>query len=97
MQISTPELLDGKQIFVTKYVQREEKEQSSGIKNPKWKNEEEALKNEESIAESGRIFIRNLPYTVTENDIQELFTKYGKGNFSSIVLNLTFSLYLQAH
>lgn len=45
--------------------------------NIKWKKQEEALKNEESIAESGRIFIRNLTYTITEDDIKKLFEKYG--------------------
>jgi len=35
------------------------------------------LKNEENIAESGRMFIRNLTYTITENDIRKLFEKYG--------------------
>lgn len=69
--------VEGKRIFVAKYVKHEEKEESNQKKCPKWKNEEEALKNEESIAESGRIFIRNLPYTVAENNIQELFEKYG--------------------
>lgn len=45
--------------------------------NIKWKKQEEALKEEESIAESGRIFIRNLTYTTTEDDVRKLFEKYG--------------------
>ncbi|XP_070690343.1 probable RNA-binding protein 19 isoform X2 [Pempheris klunzingeri] len=32
---------------------------------------------EEDVAESGRLFIRNLPYTCTEEDIKELFAKHG--------------------
>uniref|UniRef100_A0A665X1Q7 Probable RNA-binding protein 19 n=1 Tax=Echeneis naucrates TaxID=173247 RepID=A0A665X1Q7_ECHNA len=32
---------------------------------------------EEDIAESGRLFIRNLPYTCTEEEIRELFAKHG--------------------
>ncbi|XP_029019699.1 probable RNA-binding protein 19 [Betta splendens] len=32
---------------------------------------------EEDVAESGRLFVRNLPYTCTEEDIQELFSKHG--------------------
>ncbi|KAF7661994.1 hypothetical protein LDENG_00248920 [Lucifuga dentata] len=32
---------------------------------------------EEDIAESGRLFIRNLPYTCTEQDIKDLFAKHG--------------------
>lgn len=32
---------------------------------------------EEDVAESGRLFVRNLPYTCTEEEIKELFSKYG--------------------
>ncbi|XP_044052780.1 probable RNA-binding protein 19 [Siniperca chuatsi] len=32
---------------------------------------------EEDVAESGRLFIRNLPYTCTEEEIKELFAKHG--------------------
>lgn len=32
---------------------------------------------EEDVAESGRLFVRNLPYTCTEDDLKELFTKHG--------------------
>uniref|UniRef100_A0A672FET2 Probable RNA-binding protein 19 n=1 Tax=Salarias fasciatus TaxID=181472 RepID=A0A672FET2_SALFA len=32
---------------------------------------------EEDVAESGRLFVRNLPYTCTEEEIKALFTKYG--------------------
>lgn len=46
-------------------------------KNSKWAKQEEALKNEEDISESGRIFFRNLSYTVNEEQLQELFEKYG--------------------
>lgn len=43
----------------------------------KWKRQEESLHSEESIAESGRIFVRNLPYTSTEEELQSIFEKYG--------------------
>lgn len=33
---------------------------------------------EEDVSESGRLFIRNLPYTCTEEDIKELFSKHGE-------------------
>lgn len=73
--------LDGKQLFVTKYEEKSEiKENESGDTNNyniKWKKQEEALKDEESIAESGRMFIRNLAYTTTEDDVKKLFEKYG--------------------
>ncbi|XP_070759819.1 probable RNA-binding protein 19 [Enoplosus armatus] len=32
---------------------------------------------EEDVAESGRLFVRNLPYTCTEEEIKELFDKHG--------------------
>lgn len=33
---------------------------------------------EEDVAESGRLFVRNLPYTCTEEEIKELFAKHGE-------------------
>ncbi|KAM9858988.1 putative RNA-binding protein 19 isoform 2-T2 [Aulostomus maculatus] len=32
---------------------------------------------EEDVAESGRLFVRNLPYTCTEEEIRDLFSKHG--------------------
>ncbi|XP_077417240.1 putative RNA-binding protein 19 [Vanacampus margaritifer] len=32
---------------------------------------------EEDVAESGRLFVRNLPYTCTEEEIKEVFSKHG--------------------
>lgn len=52
-------------------------EQNENNDNVKWKKQAEALKSEESIAESGRMFIRNLSYMTTEDDIRKLFEKYG--------------------
>lgn len=45
--------------------------------NPKWAKQEDAIKNEEDISESGRIFFRNLAYTVVESDLKEVFEPYG--------------------
>ncbi|XP_012282363.1 probable RNA-binding protein 19 isoform X2 [Orussus abietinus] len=75
--------LDGKRIFVTAYHEKEKTQDSDygsnnrGTQNLKWKEQEEALNGEESIAESGRLFIRNLSYAITEDDIRSLFEKYG--------------------
>lgn len=33
---------------------------------------------EEDVSESGRLFVRNLPYTCTEEEIKELFEKHGE-------------------
>lgn len=37
----------------------------------------EEKEEEEGIAESGRLFVRNLPFTTTEEDLSELFGKFG--------------------
>lgn len=66
---------------MTKYEENLETKEDQNIEindcNVKWKKQEESLKNEESIAESGRMFVRNLTYTTTEDDIRKLFEKYG--------------------
>ncbi|CAH1638281.1 unnamed protein product [Spodoptera littoralis] len=41
------------------------------------KKREEISNNEESIGESGSIFVRNLPYVVSEGELTSLFEKYG--------------------
>eukprot|EP00092_Neocalanus_flemingeri_P005693 GFUD01006132.1.p1 GENE.GFUD01006132.1~~GFUD01006132.1.p1 ORF type:complete len:823 (-),score=279.43 GFUD01006132.1:129-2597(-) len=43
----------------------------------KWSEQEAALEGVETVGESGRIFVRNLPYTATEEDISDLFSKFG--------------------
>lgn len=35
---------------------------------------------EEDLADSGRLFVRNLPYTSTEEDLERIFSKYGEGS-----------------
>lgn len=70
--------LAGKRIMVTKYVEKNTSSRTATEGDwSKWKDQEESLRNEETIAESGRIFVRNLAYTVTENDIEQLFNKFG--------------------
>lgn len=46
-------------------------------RNPDWEKQADSLIHEESIAESGRIFIRNLTFTTTEEELQKLFEKFG--------------------
>lgn len=67
---------------VVKYISNGENEKEENDKNSnplksKWRSQEDTLKNEEDIAESGKIFIRNLAYTTTEEDIEKSFSKYG--------------------
>ena len=40
-----------------------------------WEKKEKG--DEEPIADSGRLFVRNLSYSITEDDLTELFSKYG--------------------
>lgn len=42
-----------------------------------WREFEDLGDPTETLADTGRVYIRNLAYTVTENDIEELFKKYG--------------------
>lgn len=80
--------LKGKQVLFTDFTEKNKESASKAQneastsenkskKNSKWAKQEEALKNEEDISESGRIFFRNLSYTVTDGQIQQLFEKYG--------------------
>ena len=46
--------------------------------NTPWNAKEEVLKQAEPVAESGKLFVRNLWYSVTEELLQELFQKYGE-------------------
>ncbi|GBP69325.1 Matrix metalloproteinase-2 [Eumeta japonica] len=57
----------------------EDKNKSETIKQEEIIKREKQQKDndEESIGESGSIFIRNLPYVVTEDEVTRLFEKYG--------------------
>ncbi|XP_034105307.1 probable RNA-binding protein 19 [Drosophila albomicans] len=50
---------------------------SASGSNAKWKQQQDSLRSEENISDSGRIFFRNLAYTTTEDDLQQLFKQYG--------------------
>ncbi|KAG8455679.1 hypothetical protein GDO86_001754 [Hymenochirus boettgeri] len=43
-------------------------------KNRPWERQQKEV---EDVSDSGRLFIRNLPYSCTEDDLEKLFTKYG--------------------
>merc|ERR1719228_133822 len=47
-------------------------------KESKWKKQEDNLNDlEETIGQSGRLFLRNLSYSVTEDDLEALFKPFG--------------------
>ncbi|CAH1179142.1 unnamed protein product [Phaedon cochleariae] len=82
--IKNRSFIKGKRILVMEYInesnsqdEKNNNQKNSTPKNEKWKSQEENLKNEEDIAESGRIFLRNLAYSASETDIENLFSKYG--------------------
>ncbi|XP_077164445.1 putative RNA-binding protein 19 isoform X2 [Paroedura picta] len=42
-----------------------------------WQRTKKDNEEEEDLSESGRLFVRNLPYTSTEEDLEGIFSKYG--------------------
>lgn len=68
--------LGNNRVHVSKYEDKAKKaaeEEENDVKRKK----QEAQGNEESIGESGSIFIRNLPYIVSEEELTSLFEKFG--------------------
>ncbi|KAG1676579.1 putative RNA-binding protein 19 [Nymphon striatum] len=75
-------IIDGHRVDVVKYQQKKPETAVKVVKEEKmlkpWEKQSKDDPNElETIAESGRLFIRNLSYTCTEDDLEELFKTYG--------------------
>ncbi|XP_055599271.1 probable RNA-binding protein 19 [Uranotaenia lowii] len=73
--------LGGKQVKVVDFTAKDrlkgEDESNQGKKiSPKWIRQKESV-DSESIIESGKLFYRNLAYSVKEEDLKKLFEKYG--------------------
>lgn len=67
---------DGVQVHVLKY-EKPSVTAGGSSGNVPWSANEEKLKTAEPVAESGKIFVRNLWYAVTEDDLWQLFSRYG--------------------
>lgn len=71
--------LNGHRIIITRYQVKEDKNNNKAQtkkeeKEPKWKS---AKLPSEGIEETGRIYVRNLSYTCTEDDLRQMFEKFG--------------------
>ena len=65
------------QIFVRTYDVDQKKSQIEA-KQSKWKKQEDTLADlDETIGQSGRLFLRNLSYSVVEDDLDALFKPFG--------------------
>lgn len=60
----------GHKVEVTRYLKK-------ALPQKTWKRYEDLGDPAESLADTGRIFVRNLSYMATEDDIEALFKKYG--------------------
>jgi len=63
--------------YVSKFKEGMSEEKGGGGKADKWKEQEAALAETETVGESGRIFVRNLSYATTEEDLEKLFSEFG--------------------
>ncbi|XP_063705802.1 probable RNA-binding protein 19 [Culicoides brevitarsis] len=72
---------NGKQIEVYDFTAKSQLPEETGAKNnakaAKWEGQKLSLEGEESVCESGKLFFRNLAYTVGENDLQKVFEPFG--------------------
>lgn len=73
--------LKGKQVSVVDFTEKNFSSVSNAKpgqrENPRLQEQQDLLKQEEAICDSGKLFFRNLAYTVTEDDVQKLFEKHG--------------------
>ncbi|KAL4715426.1 hypothetical protein ACJJTC_015329 [Scirpophaga incertulas] len=65
-----------RQIHIQKYEDKTKIAAEEKEKNTQKQRQEKAV-SEESIGESGSIFVRNLPYVISEEELTQLFEKYG--------------------
>ena len=66
----------GNQINVIKYESKRDQEEQIESRKNRWEEQQADLEREaETIRESGRIFMRNLPYDTCEEEVKIMFEK----------------------
>ncbi|XP_056384740.1 probable RNA-binding protein 19 isoform X2 [Hyla sarda] len=69
--------MGGRYIEVFHVEQAKEEHVSGKSQNRPWEQHQKNSELQEDLADSGRLFVRNLPYSCTEADLEALFSKYG--------------------
>uniref|UniRef100_A0A6G1S8Q6 Putative RNA-binding protein 19 n=1 Tax=Aceria tosichella TaxID=561515 RepID=A0A6G1S8Q6_9ACAR len=59
-------------------IYKKEKEEKRKVKEEQYKKYEAIIAETEPVEESGRLFIRNLNYNCKQEDLEEVFSKYGE-------------------
>lgn len=71
--------------------QTEAEEPTNTLENPNETDEVDepssSLEDEDDVLQTGRLFVRNLPYTATEDDLREHFSKFGSVSQAHLVVD----------
>ncbi|KAM9330805.1 putative RNA-binding protein 19 [Gastrophryne carolinensis] len=70
--------MGGRYIEVFQVEQTKESSLSSKVKDKPWERQLKDDEIQEDLSDSGRLFVRNLPYSCSEEDLESLFSKYGQ-------------------